>query len=52
MTSILRRLAWAKKNDMLSDVWDEEGGWGDRGLASVLVVQSLFLLLKKIGFAP
>ena len=30
---------------MLSDV-------GDGGLASVLDVQSLFFLLKKIGFAP
>ena len=30
---------------MLSDV----GGWG---LGSVLDIQSLFFLLKKIGFAP
>ena len=33
-----------KKSEMLSDV-------GGGGLASVLDVQSLFFLLKKIGFA-
>ena len=34
------------KNEILSDV----GEWG-KGVASVLDVQSLFFLLKKIGFA-
>ena len=33
------------KNEMLSDV-------GGGGLAILLDVQSLFFLLKKIGFAP
>ena len=36
---VIRRMGWG-------------GRMGDRGLASVLDVQSLFLLLKKIGFAP
>ena len=35
---------------MLSDVRGVGGG-GERGLASVLDFQSLFFLLKKIGFA-
>ena len=43
MTSTLRE--GGVKNEMLSDV----GGWGGE-LASVLEVQYLFFLLKKIGF--
>ena len=50
MTSILRGSGergggGKEKNEMLLDV-------GGGGLASILDVQSLFFLLKKIGFAP